>query len=314
MIRILTSTSGTYSRKMSSISSALHNVLEKMETATSKRNKAVKEEMAVTPRLVAVSKTKPVSSIVEAYRSGQRHFGENYVNELSQKSSDPEILAECEDIRWHFIGHLQRNKSGVLISCPNLYMVETVESIKIANTLNKQWESRNKQGKLRVMVQVNTSMEDNKHGCNEEEMASVVKEIKENCPHLEFAGLMTIGSFNHDITKGPNPDFLKLSRCRDKVCQELQLEEQEVELSMGMSGDYEHAIELGSTNVRIGSTIFGAREPKNPNVTKDNPDSQVNSGSGSKSNTSNTDNSQGNAESVLKAGEKLCQMSIGTSV
>ncbi|XP_061195928.1 pyridoxal phosphate homeostasis protein-like [Saccostrea echinata] len=299
MIRKVTSR-----RKMSSISSALRSVLDKIETAKEKR-KTDNGEMPVTSRLVAVSKTKPPTSIVEAYRCGQKHFGENYVNELSEKSIDPEIQSECKDIRWHFIGRLQSNKAGTLVSCPNLFMVETVHSDKIANALNRQWESKNKEGKLKVMVQVNTSNEDSKSGCNTDEVVNIVKNIKEKCPNLEFAGLMTIGSFDHDLSQGPNPDFLKLSECRNKLCEELKLNKQEVELSMGMSADFEHAIELGSTNVRVGSTIFGAREPPNKTSGNSASSSEVNDSSGSTNKESNVKDKE-----VLKASKELNQMSI----
>lgn len=113
------------------------------------------------PRLVAVSKIKPVSMIVDAYEAGQRHFGENYVNELAEKASDPLILEKCKDIKWHFIGHLQTNKINKLLGSPNLYIVETVHSEKLADNLNKQWpKHRNSEEKLPVMVQVNTSAEE----------------------------------------------------------------------------------------------------------------------------------------------------------
>ncbi|XP_062575119.1 pyridoxal phosphate homeostasis protein-like [Saccostrea cucullata] len=294
----------TSSRKMSSISSALHNVLDKIESAKEKR-KTDNGEFPVTSRLVAVSKTKPPSSVVEAYKCGQKHFGENYVNELSEKSIAPEIQSECKDIKWHFIGHLQSKKAGALVSCPNLFMVETVHSDKIANVLNRQWESKKKEGKLKVMVQVNTSNEENKSGCNPDEAVNIVKNIKENCPNLEFTGLMTIGSFDHDLSKGPNPDFLKLSECRNKVCEELKLNKQEVELSMGMSGDFEHAIELGSTNVRVGSTIFGAREPPNKTSGNSASSSGVKGSSGSTNKESNVKD-----KDVLKASNELNEMSL----
>lgn len=310
MIRKLTS------REMSSISSALRSVLDKVEAATEHRKKAGDELSNLPTRLVAVSKTKPPTSIVEAYRTGQRHFGENYVNEIAKKAIDPEILSECKDIRWHFIGHLQKNKTGSLVSCPNLYMVETVDSNKIAEALNKQWESRNKEGKLKVMIQINTSMEENKSGCKEEDMVSVVKNVKENCPNLEFVGLMTIGSFDHDLSKGPNPDFLKLLKCRERLCQELKLDKKNIEISMGMSADFEHAIELGSTNVRVGSTIFGAREPKAPNKSDGNLTSsgEVNRGSGSGNQTADTktDILQETTTGVIDVNKGLSHMSLAT--
>lgn len=109
-----------------------------------------------------MSKTKPVEVIVEAYEVGQRHFGENYVQELVDKANNPKILDVCKDIKWHFIGHLQSNKVNKLISCPNLYMIETVDNEKLADILNKKWEEIKKSNnvKLNIMLQVNTSGEE----------------------------------------------------------------------------------------------------------------------------------------------------------
>lgn len=115
----------------------------------------------ITPRLVAVSKIKPVPLIIEAYDAGQRHFGENYVNELAEKAIDPQIIDKCKEIKWHFIGHLQTNKINKLLGSPNLFIVETIDSEKLATNVNKQWiKIRKNEDKLNVMVQVNTSAEE----------------------------------------------------------------------------------------------------------------------------------------------------------
>lgn len=99
--------------------------------------------------------------IVEAYHGGQRHFGENYVQELVDKGSDAKILENCPEIRWHFIGHLQTNKINKVLSTPNLFMIETVDSQKLADSLNKKWqEIRKSDDKLHVMIQINTSGEE----------------------------------------------------------------------------------------------------------------------------------------------------------
>lgn len=117
----------------------------------------------ISPRLVAVSKIKPAALIIQAYEAGQRDFGENYVNELAEKASDPSILEKCKDIKWHFIGHLQNNKINKLLGSPGLFIVETVDSEKLADNLNKQWPKyRKEEEKLKVMVQVNTSAEEGK--------------------------------------------------------------------------------------------------------------------------------------------------------
>lgn len=216
-----------------------------------------------TPRLVAVTKTKPIEMILYAYHHGQRHFGENYVQELVEKSHHPHLV-DLKDIRWHFIGHLQRNKCNNVISCPNLWAVETVDSERLANTLDASWGRKYSatDQKLRVFVQVNTSGETAKHGSSSVEVSTLVKCVIEQCTNLEFLGLMTIGKIGYDYSTGPNPDFEHLVETRKKLCQDLSLDINTVELSMGMSSDFEQAIEAGSTNVRIGSVIFGAREVK----------------------------------------------------
>lgn len=111
--------------------------------------------------MVAVSKLQSTGSILSAYEAGQRHFGENYVNELVEKACNPSILEKCKEIRWHFIGNLQRNKVNKVLSIPNLYIIETVSSDKLANVLNNSWPKYRKSddSKLNVMVQVNTSQE-----------------------------------------------------------------------------------------------------------------------------------------------------------
>ncbi|KAK6185865.1 hypothetical protein SNE40_008008 [Patella caerulea] len=248
------------------IQSSLKTVLDKISVVSSKRSDVCTTRQ---PRLVAVSKTKPPEAVLAAYDFGQKHFGENYVMELIEKSNDEEILEKCKDIKWHFIGHLQKNKVNKVIMIPNLYVIETVESEKIAQSLNTTWSKFNKERQLKIMVQVNTSGEENKHGCNPSEVSKVVGFIKEKCPSLEFIGLMTIGSFDHDLSNGPNPDFKKLLECRDKLCEDFGLSREDIEISMGMSNDFEHAIELGSTSVRVGSTIFGARYY--PNKTANGP-------------------------------------------
>lgn len=122
----------------------------------------LQEYKTVEPRLVAVGKLHSHELIIEAYVAGQRHFGENYVNELAEKGHHPDVLAKCNHIRWHFIGHLQRNKVNKLLSIPNLYVVETVDNEKISSALDSSWLKCRKQddSRLKVMVQVNTSKEE----------------------------------------------------------------------------------------------------------------------------------------------------------
>jgi len=110
--------------------------------------------------LVAVSKLQSTELILSAYQAGQRHFGENYVNELVEKAFNPQIRERCKEIRWHFIGNLQRNKINKILDIPNLYVIETVSNDKLANALNNSWPKfRKNDDKLNIMVQVNTSEE-----------------------------------------------------------------------------------------------------------------------------------------------------------
>lgn len=245
---------------MEGVGLALRSVTARVKDATAKRSSDLPKTI---PRLVAVSKLKPADCIIEAYEHGQRHFGENYVQELIEKSNNPKIQ-ELEDIRWHFIGHLQSNKCNNIVGVPNLFMIETVDSTKLATTLNSSWGKQNKTKPLNVMVQVNTSKEESKSGCSSDKCVDLVEHIISHCAHLKFSGLMTIGEMNYDWSQGANPDFICLIECRKNVCEKLGISLEDVELSMGMSNDFEKAILMGSTNVRVGSTIFGARQPKQP--------------------------------------------------
>ena len=243
-----------------SVCNNLEKVLTKIESSYLKYKNLNSHLLTRPPRLVAVSKTKPIGLILEAYRAGQRSFGENYVQELYEKATNPLLLQNCRGIQWHFIGHLQRKNAKLLCQVPKLFLCESVDSEKLADTLNSQCVKCGVDI-LRVMVQVNTSREDNKFGCDPSCCPALVNHIITNCPKLSFTGLMTIGKFGYDAdTMGVNPDFLELSKCRDVVCRDLRIEIETVELSMGMSSDYEHAIELGSNNVRVGTAIFGSRD------------------------------------------------------
>ncbi|QHO18917.1 hypothetical protein HN51_061617 [Arachis hypogaea] len=203
-------------------------------------------------RVVAVSKTKPVSMIRQLYDAGHRCFGENYVQEIVDKA--PQLP---QDIEWHFIGHLQSNKVKTLLGgVPNLAMFEGVDNQKVANNLDRMVSTLGR-NPLKVLVQVNTSGEESKSGIDPSNCVDLAKHVKSSCPNLVFSGLMTIG--RPDYTSTPE-NFKTLSNCRTEVCKALEMPEEQCELSMGMSSDFELAIEMGSTNVRIGSTIFGPRD------------------------------------------------------
>ncbi|KAJ2957276.1 hypothetical protein NQZ79_g6979 [Umbelopsis isabellina] len=208
------------------------------------------------PTLVAVSKYKPAEDILAAYEgANQKHFGENYVQEMVEKS---EKLPR--DIAWHFIGNLQSNKCKVVAAIPNLYAVETIESAKKADALNKACVQVSRETPLNVFVQLNTSGEESKSGADPESCVEIAKHIVENCPKLTLFGLMTIGAPDRDMSGGENPDFACLRECKAKV--EQAIPGSSMQLSMGMSADYEDALKSGSTNIRVGSTIFGARPVK----------------------------------------------------
>ncbi|RHY98217.1 hypothetical protein DYB31_015167, partial [Aphanomyces astaci] len=184
--------------------------------------------------LVAVSKTKPVADIEVAYGLDQRHFGENYIQELVEKAP------VCpSDIQWHFIGHLQSNKVKTLVAgVPNLYMVESVDSIKVASKLDKAWGERQSGHPLRVMVQVNTSGEVQKSGVAPADCVQLAAHIHGSCANLTLSGLMTIGRFDDDTSDC----FDSLVACRSRVSSALGVDETDLALSMGMSGDFELAV------------------------------------------------------------------------
>lgn len=166
------------------------------------------------------------------------------------------------------IGGLQTNKCKPLASqVPNLFCVSSVDTAKKANELEKGRktlaEKESLTEKLRVLVQVNTSGEDSKSGVEPSNATELCKHVKEQCPSLHLAGLMTIGAIaRSQESSSPdalNEDFVKLRETRDKVAGELGVEKEELELSMGMSADFEAAISAGSNEVRVGTTIFGDR-------------------------------------------------------
>ena len=237
----------------------LADVLSRITVACSKRSSS-SSSSTTTTRLVAVSKTKPVEQLREVYDCGHKIFGENYVQEILEKA--PQLP---KDIEWHFVGHIQSNKAKALVQgVPNLSVVETVDSKKLADKLNvavEQNKALREERLLDVMVQVNTSGEESKYGVAPgEKVVDLAKHIRDNCKQLKLIGLMTIGM--PDYTSRPE-NFECLREERKRVCDALGLGEdyeRALELSMGMSGDFENAIAMGSTNVRVGSTIFGARD------------------------------------------------------
>eukprot|EP00908_Phaeocystis_cordata_P014357 Transcript_25459.p2 GENE.Transcript_25459~~Transcript_25459.p2 ORF type:complete len:268 (-),score=86.18 Transcript_25459:46-849(-) len=208
------------------------------------------------PTLIAVSKTKPAALLAAAYSAGQRDFGENYVHEVVEKG--PVLPA---DIRWHFIGHLQSNKVKDLVSVPNLYCVHTVDSIKLARELQKRVAQLRPDRPLDIMVQVNTSAEESKSGCEPAAVVELCADVVASCPLLRLCGLMCIGKYSAAEGSAVE-DFEVLKRCREQVAAGSSSHPSTLALSMGMSHDFEAALAAGASHVRVGSSIFGARAPK----------------------------------------------------
>ena len=198
--------------------------------------------------LIAVSKTKPNEDLMELYALGQRAFGENYVQELVDKAA-----ALPKDIQWHFIGHLQSNK--VKYIAPFVHLIHGVDGEKLLQEINKQAA---KQGRvIDCLLQVHIAEEDTKFGFDEASLMELLQSGRlANYPNVLVKGLMGMASFSDD-TKQVQQEFKQLKKCFDLAKNSIGANCNI--LSMGMSGDYELAIQEGSNMVRIGSLLFGAR-------------------------------------------------------
>ena len=203
------------------------------------------------PKLIAVSKTYPSNYIIEAHQAGQLAFGENYLQELANKASELKDL----NLEWHFIGNIQSNKSKIIAE--HAHYLHTLTKLSHAKRINDQ---RNESlPVLKVLIEVNISQEPNKHGLdNFAEILHLANELKQ-LPRLELCGLMGMASETNDHELILQ-QFLQLKDYQNKLNQQgFNL----AELSMGMSGDYQLAIQAGATMVRIGSKIFGKRNYDN---------------------------------------------------
>ena len=202
--------------------------------------------------LVAVSKTKPISDLMEAYQTGQRIFGENKIQEMTDKWE-----AMPKDIQWHMIGHVQTNK--VKYMAPFVSLIHGVDSLKLLQEINKQAAKNNRV--IDCLLQVYIAEEESKFGLDEEELSEMLKQVqqdRENFKNIRIVGLMGMATFT-DNQNQIKKEFNHLKSIFDKYAP-LKTENHELKtLSMGMSGDYQLAIECGSTMVRIGSSIFGGR-------------------------------------------------------
>jgi len=215
----------------------------------------IKAEIPSQVTLVAVSKTKPASTLMEAYEAGQRVFGENKVQEMTEKWEHMP-----KDIQWHMIGHVQTNK--VKYMAPFVSLIHGVDSLKLLREINKQAE-KNKRI-IDCLLQMFIAEEDTKFGLDEHELAEILQsEELKMFKNIRIVGLMGMATFteNQDQIKR---EFLHLKSIFDKY-HKLETSNLKLQtLSMGMSGDYQLAIECGSNMVRIGSSIFGIRSPLTP--------------------------------------------------
>jgi len=226
---------------MSTIKENLLRVTERIERAARRVGRDPKEI-----KLVAVSKTVEASRIQEAIEAGVSILGENYVQEAQKK-----IEAIGHSVAWHFIGHLQTNKAKYAIRL--FEMIHSLDSFPLAEELNRRAEQVGQVAK--VMIEVNISGEATKFGTDEEKVFSIARGIL-NLRHLSLEGLMTMPPY-FDSPEMSRPYYIKLRELKEKMIREgIPLKE----LSMGMSNDFEIAIEEGATYVRVGTAIFGERK------------------------------------------------------
>ena len=199
--------------------------------------------------LVAVSKTKPLSALQEAYNAGIRDFGENKVQELCDKYDQLP-----KDIRWHMIGHLQRNKVKYIVD--KVALIHSVDSLRLAETIEHEAAKHNVT--VPVLIEVNVAQEESKFGLKTEEVLSLVESVAA-FPHIHIEGLMTIAPYVEDPeeNRGIFRQLKKLSV--DIAAKNINNVNMSV-LSMGMTGDYQVAVQEGATMVRVGTGIFGERD------------------------------------------------------
>ena len=228
---------------MNSLQASRNQVLQHIADACKQAQRAPE-----TVQLLAVSKTHPSESLREMYQTGQRAFGENYLQEALDKIENLNDLA----IEWHFIGHVQRNKTKHLAA--SFAWVHGVDRLVIAERLSKQREAD--QAALNICLQVNIDAQESKDGCQPNEVAELVQQISQ-LPHLKLRGLMVIPAPNNTHA------FADAKQLFDAVKQQHAQPEDWDTLSMGMSGDMVEAIAAGSTMVRVGTALFGARDYSN---------------------------------------------------
>jgi pyridoxal phosphate enzyme (YggS family) len=212
----------------------------------------VKTQLPGHVQLIAVSKTKPAQAIMELYTAGQRAFGENYVQELTEKEA-----ALPKDIEWHFIGHLQSNK--VKYIAPFVAWIHSVDSHKLLLEINKQAAKNNRI--VHCLLQVHVAMEETKFGWDKAELLAFASNTDFNTlTNVNISGIMGMASFT-DNEKQVRSEFAEIKNCFDALkTGPMKNHPNFNQISMGMSGDWQWAVEEGSTMVRIGSAIFGTRK------------------------------------------------------
>lgn len=211
----------------------------------------LKSQIPASVNLVAVSKTKPVSDIMEAYNAGQRAFGENRVQEMVDKKDELP-----NDIEWHYIGHLQSKKTKLII--PFVYLIHSVDSFKLLSTINV--EALKNSRIVDCLLQIHIAKEETKFGFNREEVIEmIVSEEFSDLKNVRIRGLMGMATFTDDNDLIRNEFRYLFELYKDLKNRYFGDISHFNEISMGMSGDYEIAIKEGSTIVRIGSNIFGER-------------------------------------------------------
>jgi pyridoxal phosphate enzyme (YggS family) len=215
------------------------------------RIKEITSTLPATVSLIAVSKTKPVSDLQEAYNAGQRAYGENKVQELVDKY---EVLPK--DIEWHLIGHLQTNK--VKYIAPFVHLIHAVDSLKLLVEINKQAEKTERI--IDVLLQFHIAQEETKFGLSPEEAKELIEsDAFQSCQNIRVVGVMGMASFVDDEQQ-IHREFRTLRGIFDELrASNFKDLNYFKEISMGMSGDYQIAIEEGSTMIRVGSSIFGGR-------------------------------------------------------
>ncbi len=221
-------------------------------------------DAARTVRLIAVSKTFPAERISEAMDAGLNAFGENRVQEITAKYEELRdrrtVLNEdgsAAGVEWHFIGHLQTNKVKKLLEVPTKY-IHSVDRVELAVELDRQLQRRGESRE--ILVEVNTSGEPRKSGVEPDEATRLLREIA-GLETLKIKGLMTVGALTDEVA-AVRGCFSKLRKLSELACQEAIHDVEMRELSMGMSGDFELAVEEGATMIRVGTAIFGDRTNK----------------------------------------------------